>query len=176
MSVISLEEAKNYLRVDGNDDDALIIALIETAEQAAENYTERIFLTRTFEFVFDSAGDSIEIPKSPLQEVVKIETIDAGGMKSEVNSSIYDVDTTGLRGRVQLKSGCAWPIHRGFASFIITAKVGYGDAVEDIPAPIREAIKQIVAQMYENRGDAKADEDMPAIAVSLLRPYRIFTL
>ena len=37
MAMISLEEAKNYLRVDTSDDDALITALISSAEMLAKD-------------------------------------------------------------------------------------------------------------------------------------------
>jgi len=175
MSVITLDEAKNYLRVDSADDNALITALIEAAEDLVEKLTWRTLLTQTFELIYDTVGESIEITKSPLQEVTKIETIDDAGVKTEVSSSIYDVDITGSRGRVMLKSGCVWPIHRGFASFIITAKAGYGDAAASVPAALRQAALAALAVLYESRG--QADEQKVFAAISgLCTGYRVIRL
>jgi uncharacterized phiE125 gp8 family phage protein len=174
MSVITLEEAKAHLRVDSADDNALITSLISTAEDCVEKETKRTLLTQTFEFIYDDAGASIEIIKSPLQEVTKIEVIDDAGSKTLVSSTLYDVDISGMRGRVQLRSGCSWPDHRGFASFIITVKAGYGLAA-DVPSVLKQAALIALAILYEDRG--AMDEGKISKAISgLCWPYKIFRL
>ena len=50
---ITLSEAKNFLRVDHSDDDALISALISAARQMCESYTRRILVTTTIDEYFD---------------------------------------------------------------------------------------------------------------------------
>lgn len=175
MSVITLDEAKAYLRVDTADDNALITSLISTAEDCVEKETRRTLLTKTFELIYDDVGASIEIIKSPLQEVTKIEVVDDAGAKTEVSSSLYDVDISGIRGRVQLRSGCSWPDHRGFASFIITAKAGYGDAAADVPTTLLAAALIALAILYEDRG--AMDEGKVSKAISgLCWPYKVIRL
>jgi uncharacterized phiE125 gp8 family phage protein len=175
MNVITLDEAKNYLRVDSADDNALITMWIEAAEDEVEKLTWRTLLTTTFELIYDEVGDSIEIVKSPLQEVTKIETIDDAGVKTEVSSSLYNVDITGQRGRVMLKSGCVWPSHRGFASFILTVKAGYGDQASSVPAALRTAVFIALAIIYENRGVIDEGKIISSIS-AMCWPYRIFRL
>ena len=175
MNVITLDEAKNYLRVDSADDNALITMWIEAAEDEVEKLTWRTLLTTTFELIYDEVGESIEIVKSPLQEVTKIETIDDAGVKTEVSSSLYNVDTTGQRGRVMLKSGCVWPSHRGFASFIITAKAGYGDNATDVPAALRTAVFIALAIIYENRGVIDENKIISSIS-AMCWPYKVIRL
>ena len=46
---------------------------------------------------------------------------------------------------------------------------GYGDVPESVPAPIRNAIMQYAAFLYENRGDLNAEP--PQAVLQLLRPY-----
>jgi uncharacterized phiE125 gp8 family phage protein len=174
---ITLAEAKLHLRVDGNDEDVLLAALITAARQRAENNIKRAFIYQTWELILDEAKAEIEIPLPPLHAVTGIKVIAEDGTETVVDDSTYIVDRgAGQPGRVRLKSGCSWPTHRNFASFIITFEAGYGDAAENVPGPIREAIKHLIAQAYENRGDTKAEEEMPAIAATLLWPYRIFRL
>lgn len=172
MSVITLDEAKNYLKVDSADDNALIGSMIEAAEAAIELWTRRTLLTQAFELIYDDVSDSIEIVKSPLQAVVKIEVVDDAGVKTEVDPDLYVVDIAGQRGRVKLKDGCTWPDHRGFASFIITATAGYGATAEAIPAPIKQAILETLAEFYANRESG----EIPAGAKALLQPCRIIRL
>ena len=50
---ITLTEAKNFLRVDGSDDDTLISALISAAREMCESYCRRILVTTTIVEYFD---------------------------------------------------------------------------------------------------------------------------
>lgn len=51
----------------------------------------------------------------------------------------------------------------------IVYTAGYGDVPESVPAPIRNAIMQYAAFLYENRGDLNAEP--PQAVLQLLRPY-----
>jgi uncharacterized phiE125 gp8 family phage protein len=170
---VTLEEAKNHLKVDSNDDNLLITALITTARQLAEKETRRAFITQTWEMILDSAESEIEIPKPPLQSVISIKVIDDTGNESEVSSTYYDVDTSeNSPGRIKLKSGCCWPTHRGFASFIIEFKAGYGDTADKVPDMLRQAVLQGIGHLYDNRGS----EDLPPGAKALLWSFKVFRL
>ena len=50
---------------------------------------------------------------------------------------------------------------------------GYGDA-GDVPAPVAQAILQIVSALYDHRGNDAAPT--PDAALALLAPYRILKL
>jgi len=65
-------------------------------------------------------------------------------------------------GRIKLKVGYTWPIHRGFASFIIGFTSGYGDAATDIPAALRQEILQLVGYLYSNRGEVEIPDGIKA--------------
>ena len=74
---ITLTEAKNFLRVDGSDDDALIGALISAAREMCEQYTRRILVTTTIDEYFDGVvvGSSrfcvfIRLNKFPIEGVL----------------------------------------------------------------------------------------------------------
>lgn len=51
---VSLQEAKAHLRVDFDDDDGLIQALIAAARQAAETITNRQLMSARWKLVMDS--------------------------------------------------------------------------------------------------------------------------
>ena len=170
---ISLDAAKGFLRVDSADENAYIGALITAARQFVESSTLRALLTQTWEMTLDEAREEVRIPRPPLQEVTKIEWINEAGVKSVVSSSTYDVELAqGAPGRVRLRTGCVWPIHRGFASFIVTFKAGYGDDAAAVPAGLVEAIRQVLAHFYSGR----PAEDLPAGVFALTRPYKVIWL
>lgn len=90
----------------------------------------------------------------------------------------YDVDfSSGSSGRVMLREGFNWPVHRGFASFIIEFKAGYGDAGSDVPEGLKQGIYVLIAHMYENRGGegaVKARVHALEEAKIILAPYKIW--
>ena len=51
-------------------------------------------------------------------------------------------------------------------------QVGYGDDAEDVPEPIREAVRVLATHLFEHRGDEQGVE-VPDAVRSLLWPYRI---
>lgn len=170
---VTLEVAKNHLRVDTSDDDTLISSLITTARDLGERETRRAFITQTWQMYLDIATGEIEIPKPPLQQVIDIKVIDDAGNESVVSSTLYDVDwSENSPGRVKLKSGCSWPDHRGFASFIIEFKAGYGDAAADVPEALKQGILQLLSHLYDNRGADKIPEGIKA----LFWPFKILSI
>lgn len=169
---VTLTEMKAHLRVDVADDDALIQSKISAARQYAEQVTRRAFITQTWELALDRAPVEIEVPLPALREVTKIEVVDAAGARAEVPASSYWVElAAGSCGRVRLRDSMTWPAHRGFASFVITFKAGYGDSEMNVPEQIREAIRKHVTIFYENR-EAVASEMREVDA--LLFPYKVF--
>lgn len=170
---ITLEEAKLHLKVDSADDNTLITALITTARQLAELETKRAFITQTWEMYLDSAPAEIGIPKPPLQSVESIKVLDQDGNETTVDSSYYDVDKAeNSPGRVNLKSGCCWPTHRGFASFIVEFKAGYGDAAADVPEALKQGILQLIGHLYDNRDS----QEIPKGIKALFWPFKILRI
>ena len=52
---------------------------------------------------------------------------------------------------------------------------GYGDEASDVPAPIRHAIKLLVAHWFEQREPVvlgSAPQEVPGTVAGLLLPYR----
>jgi len=169
---ITLDEAKNHLRVDSAADNILIGNLITTARQLAEKETKRAFITQTWEMFLDTAPHIIEIPKPPLQSVVSITVIDSDGTESPIDKDDYMVDASeNSPGRVTPISGKIWPYHRGFASFIVEFKAGYGDAATDIDTALRQGILQLIGYLYENRGTI----EIPKNLKSVFFPFKILS-
>src|SRR3954471_23227089 len=90
---VTLQEAKDFARVDGLEDDGLIASLIVTARQLAELATRRALITQTWVLKADAfprargnggwrfarrnaPDDSIRLPLPPLQSVTSIRYVD----------------------------------------------------------------------------------------------------
>ena len=88
----------------------------------------------------------------------------------------YYVDTIREPARVILRDGGSYPTDlRASNAIKITYTAGYGTTVQSIPEPIRIAMMQYCAFMYENRGDGEGSvvPMPPKLLTQLLTPYQI---
>jgi len=170
---VTLEEAKAHLKVDTADDDALIVRLIAAARARAEWHTGRAFVTQSWILWRDGWAQCVEIPLPPLQAIAAVTTFAPDGTPNVLDPDLYTVDAASQPAR--LAFGCIPPVGlRTINAIAIAFDAGYGGAADDVPAPLREAILEIVAELYVHRGDGP--EDVPLTAQALLAPYRIFNL
>ncbi len=175
---VTLDEAKAHLKVDTADDDALIATLIAAARTRAEWHCGRAFITQAWILWLDCwPGDGeIEIPLPPLQAVSAITTYARDGSPGTLDPLTYTVDAASQPGRVVLACAAVPPLAnlRRINAIAVAFSAGYGTTESSVPAPIREAILEIVAELYANRGDAAATPSPAALA--LLAPYRMLKL
>lgn len=105
---ITLEEAKQHLRVDGNDDDILIMSLIKQAREWCEDFQNRKYITQTLELVLDTFpnGNTIVFNSvSPVQKVESIKYYDENRQEYLFDESNYITDLDGFVNRVVLNRG-----------------------------------------------------------------------
>ena len=165
---VSLDEAKDHLRVDLADDDGLIGGLIT----AAREYVERIcrprlaLVTQTWQWVADDwpASDTLELRPWPLRSVTAIKYTSQAGVTATFASSNYVVDTASAPGRLRLKTTASWPGDplRELNGLTVEFTAGFGDSGRDVPQQLRQAILMLVGHWYENREPQVMTGAMPA--------------
>jgi uncharacterized phiE125 gp8 family phage protein len=65
------------------------------------------------------------------------------------------------------------------AGIELDLQLGYGANAADVPAPLRHAVRMLVAHWYENRGLVAAGAGiatLPAGVAALVAPYRVRAL
>jgi uncharacterized phiE125 gp8 family phage protein len=168
---ITLEQARQYLRASLTDEDSLILSLIFAAREYAENFTERAFVTQTWELSLDAfpRGREIEIPKGQLQSVTSVKYIDENEAEQTLAASVYDVDATRDPGRIVLAEDESWPVTDDQPNAVVIRFVcGYGGS-SAVPYSIKAAL-QLLVQYVEQRDVAP---HLASAAEALLGPYRI---
>jgi uncharacterized phiE125 gp8 family phage protein len=166
---VSLAQAKAWLNVETDDEDALIAALIGSARARAEWHTGRAFVTQGWTLWLDHVGDCVDLPLPPLASVTSVTLYGPDDAAQVLATERYRVDGPG--GRVLFNS--AHPGLRTRDAAAIAFTCGYGDAAA-VPAPIVSAILLLLAQLYAHRGDDAAP--LPDQALALLAPYRVIKL
>lgn len=177
---VTLAAAKTFLRVDHAADDDLIEALITVARQTCESATGRSLITRGYSLYVDNwpcDSASLALPRPPLAAVAEILTYEDDDSSATFSVDDYYVDTSGAPGRIVLRRGATPPLAGRVANGIeIRYTAGYGADDEDVPALLRQGVLQLVAHLYEHRGDTPAEALRASGAAALLHPYKIVSL
>jgi uncharacterized phiE125 gp8 family phage protein len=174
---VTLADARLHLKVDTSDDDALITSLVTAARARAEWHTGRALNTQGWILWLDCWPQCgvIEIPLPPLQSVASVTVYAPDGSATVLDPATYQVDATSAPARLALKSSVLPPRNlRGINSVAIAFTAGYGNDSDDVPAGFRAAILELIAFLYEHRGEAPAE--LPADILALLAPFRLFHL
>jgi uncharacterized phiE125 gp8 family phage protein len=160
---VTRTEIKVWLRIDEHEvsEDPLLDSLVARARQRFEEVTQRACLVQTFDYYLDEMPDydcALDLPKAPLVAVTSIkgfqtsESNDAGG--TAMSTSGYYVDTAREFGRVAPLSTFTYPTAtREINAAIIRFTAGYSTSTTGVPDGVKTEIKQIVAALYEHRGD-----------------------
>lgn len=171
---VALADAKAHLKVDTTDDDALIIALITAARARAEWHTGRALMTQSWILWLDAwpAERIVEIPLPPLRSVTSVTSYGRDDTASVLDPARYVVDLAANRVALRQNSFIP-PFLRVINAIAIGFTAGYGD-VPDVPQGLKTAILELIAFLYEHRGEAPAD--LPVDVQAMLAPYRVLKL
>jgi uncharacterized phiE125 gp8 family phage protein len=177
-----LDEAREHLRVDTDDEDALIASQLVAARMHIETITGRQLLPATWELQIDGFPDEpITLPRSPVISVESIAHLDGTGALQTLPPTDYQLlagsSPTSDPAQVVPAFGRTWP---GVVAMPNAVRVRFvaGYADEDaVPQPLKAAILLVLGDLYANReaqvpGAAMQLSANPAVE-ALLAPYRL---
>lgn len=165
-AVVSTADIRAQVRVDHNDEDALLDAFVAAAEQHVERSIQRYLRPRDV---------TLRLPCLPVGLVA---VALPGGVVSNLASVL--IDGAAFDGCVVLGDSPArlvppsdWPRPEGEVyPVVITYTAGFAT----VPADLIVAVKMIAAEMYERRetGSAENLASVPVNAALLMRSHRIW--
>lgn len=184
---LSLEKARKHLNIlpDENSppshpDDDVIQDAINDAVAWAENYLLRSITPKRYEAFFDSLPTKACFPRlpfaAPLMALESIHYLDQSGVEQVLDSSTYVVLSRMSPAAFDLKIGQTWPASSvGPESVRVVYTAGYADTAT-FPSDIMRALKQIMAEFFENREDSTMMNQRPVSFSSknLLQPHRLY--
>ncbi|SNY92798.1 phage conserved hypothetical protein, phiE125 gp8 family [Cohaesibacter sp. ES.047] len=169
---VSLAETKAFMKIEQDHDDDLLRAFVSAARVHLEHLTGQRFITQSWRLLLEGPlPDRIILPVQPVSSILEAailnDTGDLIGLGSQ-SFAIYQRDcpatlsnlnglllTTGQRLQLDLE-------------------VGFGPTAEDVPSPLRHAMKLVVAEWYERRLIADPSR-LPSLAAALqplIGPYK----
>jgi hypothetical protein len=197
---VSMDEAKDHLRVDHDDEDDTIAAVIRAATRRAELHCNRSFITQTRRLYLDffppggvrygrlaygertieqgGSNSAIRLPHGPVQSVSSIQYYDTSGVQQTLSSSLYQLDAKSLYARVVPAPDESWPDTEDerLNAVTVTYVAGYGTTASTVPDPIRQAVLLMVGDLYEHRasiGVGTVAYQLNLTAELLLSDYRV---
>jgi uncharacterized phiE125 gp8 family phage protein len=159
---VTLQQAKDHLRVDHSADDTLISGLIAASRVYCEQFTARAFVTQTWELVLDEfPANEILIPLPPLQSVTSVKYDDADGFEQTLSALEYTVDDASQPGWiVPAVTGWSPVLFDGINAVRIRFVAGYPpgtnspiDLAANVPQSIKAAMLLHIGQLYDQRED-----------------------
>jgi uncharacterized phiE125 gp8 family phage protein len=136
----------------------------------------RCLLTQTWKLVADEFVNDFRLPVPPVRSITSVRYIDQNGTWQTLAADRYRLFGAGSWS-AELAPSEGWPTVGGSRGAIeVTFIAGYGDEIEDVPAPILHGIRLLVAHWYLERQPVtfSTPHEIPMTASALFAGYRIY--
>ena len=153
--IITLGEVKNYVRIDSDDDNAIITNMITQARIWCENYISRDIVPKNRTYYLPSTNGMFDLPFAPIASVVSV----------LINGNAAEYTEYGLDDlSIELDGGPANNIKVTYTT------TGINDGL------VKQALLQLVSTYYDNRADYSLTtgdlEKVPSDVKSILAGYK----
>ena len=163
---VMLDEAKAYLRLELDEDDAPLGAIILAAIAHAERYTGLILIRRGVKEVITASSQWRRLGALPVAGVTSVTGIPAEGATFVLPAANYGVDIDN-DGECYIRVTMAGSAGRVEIAYL----AGLSPDWASLPESLRLGILRLVGHLYTHR-DASDDPGPPMAVVALLRPWR----
>lgn len=173
---VTLAEAKAHLRLETAADDALVTSLIITSRLHLEAALGLALTSQEWTLVLDRwpANGVVAFPMRPVTAVSAVRVRAADGTPAVLDPSAYLLEGAGSPPRLVAANGALPDPGRAAGGIEIDFTAGFGATPQDVPEPIRHAVRLLVAHWYEHRDPIEigaASTAIPAAVSELLQPY-----
>jgi len=172
---VSLAEAKSNLRIDNDDQDALITAWIEGITANAEHITGLSFINQTWRVTLDKFPDAVILPP-PVSSVVSVKYLDLAGVEQTLDPADYIVDSVSQPGYVVPAYGKAWPdTYEQINAVNVEVVSGFSDADSDVPSGIKLYILAKLTEQFDPAIRPEKDTVQASFLDRLLDRFKVWS-
>jgi uncharacterized phiE125 gp8 family phage protein len=163
----AVADVKAYLRLAGDEEDALLARLLRVAAELCERFTGLALLLCEREAVLGTSSPEWQrLPAAPVSAITAVATLDPTGGAAALPVAGYAIDIdAGGTGWVRL----AAPV--GARRMRVTYVAGLAADWASLPDPLRQGVVRAVAHVHAHR-DAPDDLGPPPGVAALWRPFR----
>ncbi|WP_029354118.1 head-tail connector protein [Bosea sp. 117] len=175
---LTLAEAKAYLRVDHDAEDALISSLITAARATVEALTRRLLIDQSWRITLSAwpASGLVVAPVNPLRALTAAWIVDAAGEEIALPLDAFVADAARLPGLIRVDRGALPAPSRPLAGIALDVTAGHGEGADHVPSPLIEAVRIVLGHFYEHRDVPGPSAAFPAALDALVAPFRVARL
>ena len=169
---VTLQDLKTALRLENTIEDDFLTAQITAARSFVEHSTRLVLMPQRWRVSYSRWPErrKIELPLSPVREIVQIKVYDGNGDGTLISPASYFLESANQPPTLLLQAALRAPT--AFAQGIeIDLDCGFLSA-SAVPAPLKLAITRLAGQLYEQRTDNAFSVASGAIE-ELIAPYRV---
>ena len=174
---VSLSEMRAHLRLDTLEEDAPLADAIVAARAFVEARTARALIDQVFRLTLDAWPDDgvLRLPRGPVSSVTSVAVRDAEGTAQPLVPADWMLEARAHPARLWAAPGKIWPQPgQRFSGIEVTFVAGYGPEPDDVPAPLRQAVRLLAAWFFEQRVvDAPISGPVGEIVAALIAPFRL---
>lgn len=164
-NVLTLADAKTWLRVDGTDEDDLITDLISVAVNMVENECRTYLTPRAGSFQFSAFFDT-HLPVGPLRSISDVTYLTTQEFTAyyATEDATHPTPFIHFDSPPSLDTEIQYPIN-------VNCTVGY----DDIPPTLLQAVRWLLTAFYDQRQDfvvGTVAAKLPLTVMNLIAPYR----
>lgn len=162
MEPLTLVEIRAHLRLDTEDEDALLLALAVVAREHLERETGLVLAARDFRLCLDGWPQDgiVTMARGPVRAVTSVTVYDGAGVPQVVDLDGHLLDGEARPARLWLRM--APETAQAMNGIEVEFSAGFGESGADVPETLKRAMLLHVAAMYATRGVIAADAQ-PAV-------------
>ena len=168
--LISVTDAKSWLKIDTSDEDDLIQDLIDEVTSDIENNYQIPVKSKDVTAVWENFASAVPLPFQPVSSITTVKTIESDGTTTTLT---VDEDYRLVGNRLLIDEICGYerPYNR------TKLEVVYVSAFDSVPNDVRLALKKAVLSNFEDRQDVVGGMSvsmLPNSSKKILSKYRKF--
>lgn len=159
---LTLAEVRAHLRLDQEDEDALLVSLITVAREHLERETGMVLAIRDFRLCLDAWPEDgiLTIARGPVRQVTDVTVYDGEGVGQAVDLDGHLLDGEARPARLWLRETPA--PGRVLNGIEVEFVAGFGESGAEVPETLKRAMLLHIGAMFACRGVVAA-EAQPAV-------------
>lgn len=149
-ALVSVAEAKQQVRIDYPDHDAMLQRLIGVALGEVEKQVQRRYLTQTLAWVLQGWPDELKLPVAPVASVTSITYRDTAGALQTLAPTSYRVRPAGQATVITPADGVCFPALGDHAEPLVIEFIA-GTAPAGVSPEAKHALLLTVQALYDQR-------------------------
>lgn len=171
--VVSLAQAQEWCNVDEDTDANLIAAMLESAINYCEEVGikgKRLLRTTTLELPLTTWWyGELTLPRPPLQSVSSVKYYDTNDVLQTLSATSYEVRTPWKQpGTIRILPSVSLPSLSDEYGYTVRVRFVAGYTTATVPAVVKQAIRFLVSQWYDDRRVMPVTEEQGNTVSSLL--------